>query len=230
MIDLRGEQPKKPASFDTDKAIKAAASKIEDIVDDHFPTSEDFDTAWLKYRHHFAKAQGDGKCAYCETHISSGFKGNVEHYRPKASVTVTILGQRNDLADKPPKKKVKAISYLGYWWLAYDWENWLLSCERCNNWKGCRFPVKKRLPLTPGVEKKEDPLLLNPFNDDPASHLRFDEMGGIYGVGRKGEVTVDVCGLDRLNLVNARKRIGQNVRKLIEEYALAEAECNDMAA
>ncbi|MDQ2687964.1 MAG: hypothetical protein M3Y28_08875, partial [Armatimonadota bacterium] len=52
-----------------------------------------------------------GKCCYCERVI--GEDGDVEHFRPKAAVC-----QGAGLPQETP----------GYYWLAYDWDNFLLAC------------------------------------------------------------------------------------------------------
>ncbi len=49
-------------------------------------------------------AETHGKCAYCEAPTSMVAYGDVEHYRPKST----------------------------YWWLAYNYENYLASCQLCN--------------------------------------------------------------------------------------------------
>lgn len=49
-------------------------------------------------------AETGGKCAYCEAPTSVVAFGDVEHYRPKSS----------------------------YWWLAYCYDNYLVSCQLCN--------------------------------------------------------------------------------------------------
>jgi hypothetical protein len=58
-----------------------------------------------------------GKCAFCESQITHISYGDVEHFRPKA-------GYRQSAAD--------AMSTPGYYWLAYEWDNLLLSCQLCN--------------------------------------------------------------------------------------------------
>jgi hypothetical protein len=56
-----------------------------------------------------------GKCAYCEAPTNHVAYGDVEHYRPKSV----------------------------YWWLAYCYDNYLVSCTLCNQkFKGARFPIK----------------------------------------------------------------------------------------
>ena len=58
-----------------------------------------------------------GRCAYCEGRNSAGEFGDAEHYRPKGEVT----------------ENRKPISHPGYYWLAYEWYNLLLSCKKCNS-------------------------------------------------------------------------------------------------
>ena len=115
-----------------------------------------------------------GKCAYCECSALAVSFGDVEHFRPKST----------------------------YWWLAYCWENWLFSCQICNElYKGDAFPIGGRRMPTPrgrGGELAPDPmiekswtafrrcsaseraLLVNPYEEDPESLFgwRVDEALG----------------------------------------------------
>ncbi|MBX3566327.1 MAG: hypothetical protein KF730_17340 [Sphingomonas sp.] len=54
-----------------------------------------------------------GKCAYCESEVGAPNDEEIEHYRPKGGVT-------------------EAKDHNGYWWLASQWDNLLLSCTGCN--------------------------------------------------------------------------------------------------
>lgn len=56
-----------------------------------------------------------GKCAYCESKILHICNGDIEHFRPKGSIKIGTN------STKP-----------GYFWLASDWDNLLLSCPFCN--------------------------------------------------------------------------------------------------
>ena len=68
------------------------------------------------------------KCCYCEAKFLANSPGDVEHYRPKGAVRQTD-GQ--------------GAEYPGYYWLAYDWNNLLVSCEDCNrSHKKSLFPLK----------------------------------------------------------------------------------------
>jgi hypothetical protein len=74
------------------------------------------------------KADSAKKCAYCEAPTSTVAHGDVEHFRPKSI----------------------------YWWLAYRFDNYLFSCQICNQiYKGDSFPYSgpSRLaaPAMPGA-------------------------------------------------------------------------------
>jgi 5-methylcytosine-specific restriction endonuclease McrA len=56
------------------------------------------------------------KCWYCEAN-SRRSPFDVDHFRPKLGVTV----------DSQP-----LMDGFGYYWLAYEWWNFRLSCQRCN--------------------------------------------------------------------------------------------------
>lgn len=72
------------------------------------------------------KAQYD-KCCFCETDFAAVAYGDVEHFRPKK-------GYRQSVREKLVKP--------GYYWLAYEWSNLFLSCERCNQqFKKNLFPL-----------------------------------------------------------------------------------------
>ena len=55
----------------------------------------------------------EGKCWYCESRQIRSDKV-VDHYRPKNAV-------------------IECPGHGGYWWLAFDWHNYRLSCGYCNS-------------------------------------------------------------------------------------------------
>lgn len=66
------------------------------------------------------------KCAYCETSTKVVAHGDVEHFRPKNK----------------------------YWWLAYCYENYLVSCSICNEiHKRDKFPVLNSNVSFPIIDK-----------------------------------------------------------------------------
>lgn len=87
-------------------------------------------------------------CAYCGCYLPRNDRGDVEHYRPKQASS----GQ-------PPNG--------GYWWLAYNLENYTLSCNPCNRiHKRNRFPLfheQARVNYTTRSQiHAESPILAHP--------------------------------------------------------------------
>ena len=129
-------------------------------------------------------AQHD-KCCYCESSFSANSPGDVEHFRPKASV-------QQDTGEP--------IIYPGYYWLAYRWENLFYSCEVCNrSGKRALFPlsdVAARLSSAADPPQREEPLLIDPAVDEPRDHIRF-EGPTPEGLTERGRTTIRVLKLLR---------------------------------
>jgi uncharacterized protein (TIGR02646 family) len=155
-----------------------------------------------------------GKCAYCETPLVSAV-GDIEQFRPKASVS-------------------EAPEHPGYWWLANSWENLLIACHYCNRMTkteardGGRFELigkHNRFPLIDESQRAysleadlslEQPLLLDPTVDDPASHLTFSDDGQVFSETERGNATISILGFNRLNLVEQRRSTAMRYRSLLD--------------
>ena len=92
--------------------------------------------------------------------------------------------------------------------LTFDWTNLLLACGICNgaNHKGNRFP-----------EHSEDGPIVNPCEDEPTKHLRFEydrsaNLANVYGKSRRGKTTEKLLGLNRPELRAYRSKV---VKRLI---------------
>jgi len=158
------------------------------------------------------------KCCYCEGKIPKGFN-DVEHYRPKAE------------ANRNPGSHLVH----GYWWLAFTWNNLLFACPGCNrSGKNSRFPLApKSTPLLAELDPPgtEHPLLLDPGSlVNPVEHIEFvkSPAGGVgtptYWWARPrdhsvyGNMTIDVCKLNRLELRELRNDYVSNI---LEPHAKA---------
>jgi uncharacterized protein (TIGR02646 family) len=146
------------------------------------------------------------KCAYCETYYDASQPVAIEHYRPKG--TIVEDGKRFEP---------------GYYWLAAVWSNLTPSCTDCNSrrshrdqrkyGKGMLFPLTRQRsrPPTPGCERNEKALLLNPWRDRPEHHLDFSLAGKcrglVRGKTREGETTIKILGLNRPGLVTLRREL-----------------------
>ena len=164
------------------------------------------------------------KCIYCERVLGAELTGkaehDVEHFRPKGQVKTWPYASR-----KP------SVSYAfptgtpnqtGYYWLAYDIENYACSCKGCNSdRKRDYFPILGPRAAAPtdivSLNKAEQPLLLFPsgtIGDDPARFITF--LGVVAqvhpaakGVDRlRAQVTIDFFSLnDREELLADRARV-----------------------
>lgn len=133
------------------------------------------------------------KCCFCESKV--GMDGDVEHYRPKAGFSQGA-GRR--------------IEGPGYYWLAYEWSNLLLSCSICNQrFKRSLFPLTD--PATRARSPRDDtsreaPLFVDPTDTDPEEHIGFRrEIPYPVDGCPRGAATIRALGLDRESL-NERRR------------------------
>lgn len=133
------------------------------------------------------------KCAYCEHKLGGGQSGEIDHYRPR------IL----------------------YPWLIDSWENLLLACSACNGAKGSDFPLREerhRVHASGGDLSTEDPLLLDPFVDDPLQHLAWSGQDPSPKTDR-GEATVEICKLNRDSLREERLAAIKRIKTLTDATA-----------
>jgi uncharacterized protein (TIGR02646 family) len=180
-----------------------------------------------------------GKCAYCESTFLHVYSGDIEHFRPKGEIEEA----------KPDKKP-------GYYWLAADWENLLLSCRNCNQklthsiygvsnkitmGKMNQFPLSdpnkyvRKHDHHDGI-KYEEPyrLLINPCIDNPEDHLEYGDEGVIRpkkdasGIpSEKGKKSIDVYTLQRVPLVLSRERVLIDIQAQIQRVKEATQNYND---
>lgn len=134
------------------------------------------------------------KCAYCETQLSRK-DANVAHYRPMNAAL-----DRSDSA---------SVDHYG--WFAYEWQNLLLICPRCQTAKRNLFPVEgPRAPLLSTwqeAQNAEAAELLDPSVDNPMHHLLLCGDGRLQSKSRRGWVTIETVDLNRADLVAQRFRL-----------------------
>ncbi|MBL8228070.1 MAG: hypothetical protein JNL98_06320 [Bryobacterales bacterium] len=152
-------------------------------------------------------------CAYCGCELQRGNRGDVDHFRPKARI-----------ADEREA--------LGYWWLAYEFGNYLLACRTCNS-----TYKQNRFPLAPGEERirfetrhrlaEEARLLLDPCADDIEQLLSVDLTNVLVPVVPKPGLaspaiarvkhTIEFFGMNaQPELTKARMRIAAKVRRALD--------------
>lgn len=166
---------------------------------------------WSELKQYLFSLSRD-KCAYCEGSPLPVSSGDVEHYRPK-------------------KKVEEDEAHGGYYWLAYDITNLLPCCEKCNRARAKmnHFPLDPKSRRAKGPRdslKKEEPLLINPFETDPAGHLKFitggaqNQLGTIVGTTPAGKQSVSTYNLNRGDLVTARREAIVNFRLSLDASIL----------
>jgi uncharacterized protein (TIGR02646 family) len=190
-----------------DEAEEAAQEAVNAFHNGEKPEFKS--TVWSKLKTHLFELF-HGKCAYCESRVLHVSPGDVEHYRPKKGVT-----------EDP--------THPGYYWLAYDIENLLPCCEKCNRARGKKnhFPVKGFRAHFPDDIDKEEPLLLHPYKHNPNEHLKFiPGRDGLYlgianGITDIGKTSVEIYNLNRAELVEERRREQENAARDIGYYAFS---------
>jgi hypothetical protein len=227
---LRLRRPAEPGEFAT--RVDAVRKKIaNDVAGGKNPTIKR--ELWREFKPYFDQAQ-HGRCAYCELPVTAGQDGDVEHYAPKNDLRAFNGTDGEEGRELPNSARVKdrrpqLLSEAGYWWLAYEWRNYLLACRVCNSyWKGNLFPVRqppdRMLPPTELAADGEVPLLLNPFEArDPRRHLRFNVDGTVEPRNRSvfGRETIRTCGLHRMALVDYRRIAARDAHAAVREAATA---------
>lgn len=189
-------------------------------------TKKDFPNLWGDFKEHFTEAQ-KGKCGFCERDVTTHW-GDVEHFRPKNGLEELPEDpfergvEDEDGGNIVQPRRLRWLFDTGYWWAAYEWDNYLLSCARCNRaWKRCLFPIAESpRPRAPREEDVETPLLLNPFGpEDPTQHLAFTDIGTIEprDGSAMGRATIDTCGLDQPALVRSRSFVARRVHQLLDD-------------
>jgi len=150
------------------------------------------------------------KCCYCEAKVDAVSYRHVEHFRPQSIF---------------PR-------------LAYKWSNLLFACERCNSThKGDRFPLgmsgtqsqpNRTSPCA--LDDKDDGVLIDPCRDDLSEHFEYEfierpEEDFIDVVlvckSRRGELSRDVYGLTRVDLVDDWREHILGIQNDIDGYLLA---------
>lgn len=149
-----------------------------------------------------------GKCFLCESSVTHVAHGDVEHFRPKAAV-------RPD-RDAP-------LESPGYYWLAYDWDNLFLACQKCNqSFKRNLFPLlnpDERARSSSDPIERERPVFIDPAREDPAELIGFRaEVPYAIDGNERASKTIAWLGLDRDPLNAERSR---RYRALEHVYAIA---------
>lgn len=175
-----------------------------------------------------------GKCAYCESFFAAVGPVDVEHYRPKGAVSESpahggywwlamswdnLLPSCIDCNRKRKQAVPAGATSL------VELYRFGLAPGSAQSGKKDSFPIEGVYAANDGEDlAAELPLLLNPCRDQPDEHLSYDidRPGsialalphGTAGTSRRGATSIQVYGLNRLSLVQARTRLLRQLRFL----------------
>jgi len=158
------------------------------------------------------------KCWYCEAEeIRSDMP--IDHFRPK-----------NEVKEEAPND--------GYWWLAFDWQNYRCACTFCNSrrvfdktegGKACLFPLEnpEQRAITPAdIDKLQDerPNFLDPYNIDDEKLLWFDNDGIPMATPNADDAQIQKVGnsieifhLHESRIVRARNKVRIEIEKRVKK-------------
>ena len=178
---------------------------------------------WSDFKPILIRYYGE-KCWYSECSLEGSF-GDVDHFRPKGKST---------------DDKGNLILADGYWWLAYDYLNYRLSCEKSNRsfdagGKNDMFPLKYgTIPATQG-NKNDIPVLLDPCVDSDVALIDCNEAGEIVALSAdpyeilRVDISKRIYNWDCFNA--ARKKIRSKCKTALELFEMAyESNPNNMVA
>ena len=174
--------------------------------------------SWGRLKNWLAKAS-EYKCWYCEAK-SPRAPFDVDHFRPKLGITVD---------------GVKLAGHDGYYWLAYEWSNFRLSCQRCNrpendgadvlHGKANEFPVRDevhRCMVPAGQLDAELPKLLDPCVQADCELLAHGIDGEVKPNAQDGSweyararYTIEQLGFNEWNTPEAKKKSWRVLNDLI---------------
>lgn len=168
---------------------------------------------WRQFKPILIKYYGE-KCWYSECSLEGSF-GDVDHFRPK---------------NKSTDEQGNVILADGYWWLAYDYLNYRLSCEKSNRsfgsgGKNDMFPLKPGTASATQGNKNDIPVLLDPCVNSDVALVDCNEAGEIVALSsdsyeiHRVDISKSVYNWDCFN--GARKKIRSKCKTALELFEMA---------
>jgi uncharacterized protein (TIGR02646 family) len=178
MRHVDSKQIGKALPKDWAKVADEAYASIKDLAKDERAAGIEKSPRWQQLRDVLGDIL-DGKCWYCESRLKRS-PTPIDHYRPKNNVK-------------------EAPNHGGYWWLAYQWDNYRFTCSHCNTYgtakkrgvaggKSDHFPLWDEARRATGPRSSmhvpdpldaEQPLILDPLREADPGLLWFDPNGKV---------------------------------------------------
>ncbi|KAA1015115.1 HNH endonuclease [Paraburkholderia panacisoli] len=174
--------------------------------------------SWTQLKKWLAAFSGY-KCWYCEAKNPRA-PLDVDHFRPKLGITVD---------------GIKLAGHSGYYWLAYEWSNFRLSCQRCNrpekdeadtlHGKANEFPIEDeahRCQVSAAPLAAESPRLLDPCVQADCELLAHGIDGEVKAAAPDGtwesqraDYTIKQLGFNEWNTPESKRSRWQTLATLI---------------
>lgn len=128
-----------------------------------------------------------------------------------------------------------------YYWLAYSWDNLLMSCPTCNSNKSTNFDLDGARATFTNTEDSvrnintssntydliESPRMVNPEITDPLGKIQFEKDGKIKSDNIRFAYTIEKCKIDRKGLNDRRRSILDRFKEHIRDVFVANSTVND---
>lgn len=128
-----------------------------------------------------------------------------------------------------------------YYWLVYSWDNLILACATCNQFKGVKFEINGTLASfisnnlnienihtsSNSYNLTEFPEMINPEISDPLGKIRFLQNGNIESDYEDFDYTIKTCKIDRSDLNDQRRRLLDIFREDITSILVENNNLND---
>lgn len=212
LAELRTAITKADLAAQSDGSDVSTARKA--VISEEFKKSKR-QKIWKELSPYLARLRKD-KCWYSESK-NSGSDKDVEHFRPKGAVA-------------------EDLDHEGYWWLAFDYQNYRYSCQWCNQrrvdtlngtdgGKWDHFPVGGGFRAQSEGDNCDDEEieLLDPTDPHDWKLLTFRPDGQPIPAKASGtreyaraEVSIWLYHLDRKEFVDDRRSLAGKVKRLIQ--------------
>jgi uncharacterized protein (TIGR02646 family) len=206
MIQIE-KKPKAPKDFSSYKTDKISIKLSNGII----ITQKDYkDYNEKKVKKILLKHQ-NFKCCFCECKLDIS-TCNIYLFRPVGF-----------LCDDPGKQNIEPP----YWWLAYDWNNYFVSCDHCKAKKQDQFPLLPdgiRAETPDDKLSNENPFLIHPIDEDPEKFIAFDwksvgflvKAFGTDEDGRGNKTIKELTAINRMELLEKRSDLLKEMIKNIQ--------------
>lgn len=108
-----------------------------------------------------------------------------------------------------------------YYWLAFSWDNLILACATCNQFKGSNFDLIGTKAIFVNTETnirninnlgsqydiEEKPKMINPEVTNPSGKILFEKSGLVSSNDNCFSYTINTCRIDRKYLNDARRSL-----------------------